>query len=330
MDAAHAGRSARCVKCNSMLRIPRQIQAPPVTEPTRAQSVSVNSAEYGHLANASQVGQLEQSGVANGSKPTGPLSQGKQLDPDQSAQNTLQDVVVNLQNLPTYIQITFTALVCTVFGLLLGMIVSNRSSESVGKTQLNPPVESIDNASSQHTGEVPLDEPIVVAPLNQEFDPAVAEGRVVPSEPERASDRDEPDDEEELKPYPYQMGSIISVGYTGYSVQAASWVKKISDNPYLNETPNANFLSVRLWVHNLDNKARQIPPVKLIDENGAEYTARTLFGIPDTISSLDTLNPGVDKSGTIIFDVPKRHTYKLRLSGGFWSGQHRDVELEIR
>lgn len=62
----------------------------------------------------------------------------------------------------------------------------------------------------------------------------------------------------------------------------------------------------------------------LVDENGANYDTR--FESAE-FSILEKLNPGVQKIGTIVFDVPRGHTYKLKLSGGFWSSDYAFVEL---
>ena len=88
------------------------------------------------------------------------------------------------------------------------------------------------------------------------------------------------------------------------------------------------FLFVKLTVRNDDKKARTIPPFKLIDENGAEYeTSSKGWSVDGSIGALDSLNPGVQKDGTILFDVPQSHTYKLKLSGGYWSDDEAFVKL---
>lgn len=127
----------------------------------------------------------------------------------------------------------------------------------------------------------------------------------------------------------YKMGTTVSVGYTSYVIWSAKWVNKISDNTYLNEKPNANFLLVNITVRNNDKKARQIPPFKLVDEYGAEYQTSSKLGLDNAIGILDSLNPDVSKRGNILFDVPKYRKYKLQLDGGFWSAEKKTVELTI-
>ena len=84
-----------------------------------------------------------------------------------------------------------------------------------------------------------------------------------------------------------------------------------------------------MTVRNDDRKARMVPPIKLIDEQGREYessAAGTM--IENSIGVLETLNPDVSKQGYVVFDVPKGRTYKLKLSGGYWSGETGYIRLE--
>jgi len=86
---------------------------------------------------------------------------------------------------------------------------------------------------------------------------------------------------------------------------------------------------VSITVRNNDTKARQIPPIKLVDEYGAEYQTSSKLGLDNAIGILDSLNPDVTKRGNILFDVPKYRKYKLQLDGGFWSAEKQTVELTI-
>lgn len=129
----------------------------------------------------------------------------------------------------------------------------------------------------------------------------------------------------------YKMGETINIGYTSYAVWKAWFSSRLSDNEYLDEKPDALYLFVDLTVRNDDKKARTIPPFKLIDENGAEYeTTSKAFAVEGALGMLDSLNPGVEKRGFIVFDVPKDHTYKLEISGGYWSGEKTFVEIKTK
>lgn len=129
---------------------------------------------------------------------------------------------------------------------------------------------------------------------------------------------------------PYKTGESFRVGYTSYCVRRAWWSNHLSNNRFLNEPPNASYLFIEIAVRNDDTKARMIPPFTLIDQYGAEYeTSSAAFAVEGNIGPLESLNPGVTKEGTIVFDVPKK-IYTLKVSGGFWSGEDALIGITAR
>lgn len=122
----------------------------------------------------------------------------------------------------------------------------------------------------------------------------------------------------ELKPKPerkvYKEGETVRVGYTTYTVFQSEWPSLWSSDLQFNQRPNAMYLLVLMAVRNDDKKARMIPPFKLVDENGAEYEATGI----GSMGILESLNPSVSKQGSVVFDVPKVHKYRLKLSDGYW------------
>jgi RNA polymerase subunit RPABC4/transcription elongation factor Spt4 len=129
----------------------------------------------------------------------------------------------------------------------------------------------------------------------------------------------------------YKMGQSVSIGYTSYAVWKAYWSDKLSDNEFMNEAPNATYLFIKLTVRNDDKKARTIPPFKLYDENGAEYeTTSKSWSVEGSIGMLEDLNPSVQKTGLIVFDVPKNHNYKLKVSGGYWSSDEAFIIIKTK
>lgn len=128
----------------------------------------------------------------------------------------------------------------------------------------------------------------------------------------------------------YKIGDTAHVGYTSYAVWKAFYKNQLSDNQYLNQAADATYLFVDLTVRNDDTKARTIPPFKLIDENGSEYeTSSKAWSVDGSIGVLDSLNPGVEKRGYIVFDVPRGKHYKLKISGGYWSSDEALVSLDL-
>ena len=128
----------------------------------------------------------------------------------------------------------------------------------------------------------------------------------------------------------YKIGESAHVGYTSYAVWKVFYKKRLSDNPYLNQAPDATYLFVDLTVRNDDKQARTIAPFKLIDENGSEYeTSSKAWAVDGSIGALDSLNPAVEKRGYIVFDVPRGKHYKLEISGGYWSSDKALVNLGL-
>ena len=126
----------------------------------------------------------------------------------------------------------------------------------------------------------------------------------------------------------FKIGETAHIGYTSYVVWKAFYQNQLSNNPYLNQAPDATFLFVDITVRNDDKKARTIAPFKLVDENGSEYeTSSKSWSVDGSIGVLDSLNPEVEKRGYIVFDVPRGKHYKLEISGGYWSSDKAFVDL---
>lgn len=125
------------------------------------------------------------------------------------------------------------------------------------------------------------------------------------------------------------QGETIHIGYTSYCAWDSHWTQRLSTNQFLDKRANANWLFVNLTVRNNDKKARMVPPIKLIDEQGREYQSSAEGTmIENSIGVLETLNPDVSKQGYVVFDVPKGRTYKLKLSGGYFSSDIGYIRLK--
>jgi hypothetical protein len=166
--------------------------------------------------------------------------------------------------------------------------------------------------------------------------PTVAEQPPKPATPPPASPvatapapaKSSPPAPQEKAPKVHKEGDTVHVGYTSYAVWRSWWSSRLSSNQFLNQRPNALYLFVDLTVRNNDQKARIVPPFSLVDENGAEYEASSRgWAIEGSIGMLESLNPSVGKQGFIVFDVPQDHSYRLKLSGGYWSLEDAYVQL---
>ena len=117
----------------------------------------------------------------------------------------------------------------------------------------------------------------------------------------------------------FKEGDAIKVGYTTYQVTGSWWTNSISENPYMNQAPNASYLAVEVAVRNDDKKERMVPPFYLVDAQGTEYsTSSNQIYLDGALGILESLNPNVRTQGYILFDVPKRNDYKLKVDGGYW------------
>jgi Domain of unknown function (DUF4352) len=130
------------------------------------------------------------------------------------------------------------------------------------------------------------------------------------------------------EPRIFQLGEALKVGYTAYEVLDAYWTDKLPKRYGSEDRPDASFLIIDLAVENRDNQERTVPPFKLVDESGAEYgTSSKAWLLDKSLGLIVNLNPGVQRQGLIVFDVPRSHSYKLKLSGGFWSGASALVQI---
>lgn len=132
-----------------------------------------------------------------------------------------------------------------------------------------------------------------------------------------------------------KIGDLISVGNFKYTVNKISFQKSIGTDPYMRQVADGIFLIVNLSIENIDREARMIDNslYKLTDENGIEYsTAGSSVQMAMSMNGTETLflkdlNPNIKKKGYLVFEVPKKDTYDLHLSGGFWNGQTFAVKL---
>jgi hypothetical protein len=120
----------------------------------------------------------------------------------------------------------------------------------------------------------------------------------------------------------------VNVGYMSYKVWRTWWSDRLSSNEFLDSRPNAKWLFVELSARNNDKKPRMIPPFKLMDEQEREYDSSSEGAlIESAIGPLESLNPDVVKQGRVVFDVPQNRTYRLKVSGGFWSREDTYIPL---
>lgn len=125
----------------------------------------------------------------------------------------------------------------------------------------------------------------------------------------------------------YQLYETINVGYMEYEVMDVKWQNYIGDE-YLNKKANSKYLLVNISAKNKDSQSRLVPSFTLVDKNGNSYeTSEDSSYLGNDAFILDSLNPNVAKNGWIVFDVPEGDSYKLVISGGFFSADEARVVL---
>jgi hypothetical protein len=153
-----------------------------------------------------------------------------------------------------------------------------------------------------------------------------------PEEPKqvRKEVKESHESKESKGPTTVTVGQTVSVGNMSYTVNKTWWSDKLSENPLLNKKPDARFLFIRLSVSNDGNKPKDIPSFKLIDSMGREHgISDKAWRVEDALGS-GSLNPGVTKSGVIVFDVDEIEDYKLKITGGLLSSDYALVEVSYK
>jgi hypothetical protein len=119
-----------------------------------------------------------------------------------------------------------------------------------------------------------------------------------------------------------------TVGSFKYNVVKSYWRLNVERYSSGLVWPDSSFLFVELMVTNIDQRPLVIPPFVLKDLSGAEYgTTTKVFFLRDAFSHYDKLNPGVVRSGVVVFDVPKQ-TYRLQVLAGVQSRARKLIELQ--
>ena len=83
---------------------------------------------------------------------------------------------------------------------------------------------------------------------------------------------------------------------------------------------SGNWISVRYEIKNIGSSAAYLVDPKIIDSNGVKYerSTDTIFFVPnDEYAIFEKINPGITKTYTLIYDIPKTSTgLQLLVSDG--------------
>jgi hypothetical protein len=124
-------------------------------------------------------------------------------------------------------------------------------------------------------------------------------------------------------------GTWITIGGLSYMVSKIEWSERLTGERAMDREPDAAFLIIQVTVRNDDREPRTIPFFGLVGEEGAEFEVWDKgWFIENRIGRFERINPGVAKSGTVIFDVPKLPRYHLKIPKGLWSKEYALIRLE--
>ena len=130
-------------------------------------------------------------------------------------------------------------------------------------------------------------------------------------------------------PAVYKTGELAIVSGLSYAVALSAWSNSISKNSIINVPPRASYLIVGIVVINVNREAYLLPPLHLVDENGTEYSPSPhSLRMENALGPVENLNPEVPVTGLLLFDVPRKHTYRLKVRAGLWSTEHAYILLE--
>ena len=134
----------------------------------------------------------------------------------------------------------------------------------------------------------------------------------------------------------FTIGQVVNVGDVEYTVNSLSTATTLGSE-YFNQTANGVFLIVEVRVKNNGQKAMMIDTnlFSLVDGEivyDSDGTA-SMYANPDESGFfLENLNPGLEKTGKVVFDVPQStidsSTKQLKVTTGFFGTESALINLQ--
>lgn len=131
----------------------------------------------------------------------------------------------------------------------------------------------------------------------------------------------------------HKVGDTFQVGEYQITVSKLSTASSVGDPNGLNSKAQGQYYIVDLTIKNLDKTASTVDSnlFKIKGPTGNEYTSDTTGTMYDNDNAsffLQQLNPGVQETGKLVFDMPANlKGLTLELSGGFTSSDTATVQL---
>lgn len=129
------------------------------------------------------------------------------------------------------------------------------------------------------------------------------------------------------------IGSGLQVGDVEFTVNEISTTNEIKDaGGYVSYTPDSDgavFLVVNVTVKNIGKESITTDSsfFKLIDGD-IEYSPTTIFTTDSTFFLYDGINPGLNKRGNVLFEIPEGvQDLILNVQTGFWGTEQGQIKL---
>ena len=134
----------------------------------------------------------------------------------------------------------------------------------------------------------------------------------------------------------FTIGQVVNVGDVEYTVNSLSTATTLGSE-YFNQTANGVYLVVEVRVKNNGQKAMMIDTnlFSLVDGEivyDSDGTASMYANTDESGFFLENLNPGLEKTGKVVFDVPQSiidsSTKQLKVTTGFFGTESALINLQ--
>lgn len=126
----------------------------------------------------------------------------------------------------------------------------------------------------------------------------------------------------------FKMGERASVGPITYNVLEANFLTQLGE-PGKGKLPENRFLVIRLSITNGAGKEAEIPLLRLVDDQGKEFSeSQDADVLSGWFGLIRKIGPTSTEEGRILFDVPAR-SYKLEVTDGGEAGKEQLAFIEI-
>ena len=130
------------------------------------------------------------------------------------------------------------------------------------------------------------------------------------------------------------VGMAISAGNFIYTVKKFRFAHELG-NDFTQKVADGVYLVISLSVENISKETRTVDNMlfKLTDNSGTTYESSQDGTMALELSGSKTLflkqcQPNIEISGYIVFEVPKKGTYNLEVSGGFFNKETATIKIE--